>query len=138
MPRTPRHAPPTGAPLHLQRFREFGLTANATADLLRVSPRQIYRWENGDDTPGHDYAERITALAGILHRLRTAWDDDTVMLWLLAPHPDLRSVRQAIATSGGTPVYHVSTSPYRHLQAGRYDSITKLAEKDASRDGVSA
>lgn len=108
----------------LETLRDVGLTPDRTAELVGVLRRQIYRWESGERTPGHDHRKRLEALGYIVDCLREIYDDDAVMAWLLRPNPALRGY----------------TSPYLMLEAGQFKAIARLADKtvDGVQDGVSA
>lgn len=106
----------------LATLRDVGFTPDRTAELFGVLRRQVYRWEAGERTPTIDLREQIETLGHTVDQLRLVYDDDRIMAWMLRPNEHLRG-----------------KVPYRNLQAGRFDSVARAAEKTvtAMRDRVS-
>lgn len=106
----------------LANIRAVGFTPDRTAELFGVLRRQVYRWEAGERVPNLDLREQIETLGHTIDVLGQIYTDDQIMAWFL---------RLSMKGPGGHGI-----APYRQLQAGRFDSVARAAER-AVREALS-
>lgn len=94
------------------------LKLSDVADLLKVRPETVSRWNQGKAFPQPEPEQRLLELGYIVEQLAELYEPDEARLWLLSPQKLLRGEKPVDLIRGGR--FQEVLSVVHQLQEGVY------------------